>query len=107
MLGAEGAWIGTRFLATHECGVDDLHKQAVIDADADDTILTEVFDIAAGTSWPPGVAGRAIADEFADRWHGNEHELRSLLRDVPGVRSSLVDEAQRSRGLWAGKGCRR
>jgi hypothetical protein len=27
MLGAEGAWIGTRFLATHECGVDDLHTR--------------------------------------------------------------------------------
>ncbi len=104
VLGAEGAWIGTRFLATHESGVDDLHKQAVIDANADDTILTEVFDIAAGTSWPAGVAGRAVRDEFSDRWHGNENELRNLVRDVPGVCSSLADEAQRARGVWAGEG---
>ena len=26
MLGAEGVWIGTRFLATHECGVSDTYK---------------------------------------------------------------------------------
>jgi nitronate monooxygenase len=104
MLGAEGAWIGTRFLATHECGVDDLHKQAVINANAGDTILTEVFDIAAGTAWPPGVAGRAIRDEFSDRWHGNEDELRNLVREVPRVRSLLAHEAQRARGMWAGEG---
>lgn len=72
--------------------------------DAGDTILTALFDIAAGTPWPPGVAGRAIRDEFTDRWQGNEHELRSLLRDVPGIRSSLVDEVQRPRGMWAGEG---
>jgi nitronate monooxygenase len=104
LLGAEGAWIGTRFLATFECGIDDAHKEAVLAATTDDTILTDVFDLAAGGWWPPGVSGRAIRDGFADRWHGNEDELRTLVQELPRVRSLLADDPQTARGMWAGQG---
>src|SRR6476646_1721620 len=76
MLGAEGVWIGTRFIATAESGVSDAYRGRVIDATADDTVLTETFDIATGMPWPEGVAGRAVANRFAARWHGHENELR-------------------------------
>ena len=103
MLGAEGVWIGTRFLATHECGVSDAHKAAVIDATTDDTILTDVYDIARGTPWPHGVSGRAIRDAFADRWHGHDDELREMVREeaqAPRDRATAESEA---RGHWAGE----
>src|SRR3546814_941317 len=29
MLGAEGAWVGTAFLATDEAGIEDFQKQAI------------------------------------------------------------------------------
>ena len=54
MLGAEGVWIGTRFLGTRECGVSDAYKARVVAATADDTSLTDVFDIAVGMPWPEG-----------------------------------------------------
>jgi nitronate monooxygenase len=103
MLGAEGVWIGTRFLATHECGVSDAHKAAVIAATTDDTILTDVYDIARSTPWPEDVSGRAIRDAFADRWHGHDDELRAMVREeahAPRDRATPVSEA---RGHWAGE----
>ena len=103
MLGAEGVWIGTRFLATHECGVSDAHKAAVIDATTDDTILTDVYDIARSTPWPDDVSGRAIRDTFAERWHGNDEELREIVRAEahgPRDRATVASEA---RGHWAGE----
>ncbi len=105
MLGAEGAWIGTRFIATIESGVSEAYRSRVIASDADDTVLTEVFDIASGMPWPEGVAGRAITNDFAERWHGRENELHAwsdehreqYLAREPG---SDVDQQP----VWAGEG---
>ena len=106
MLGAEGVWIGTRFLATHECGVTDAHKAAVIDAAIDATILTDVYDIARGTPWPTDVSGRAIRDAFSDRWHGREEELRELVREEAHEPRDRAGVASDVRGHWAGEAAR-
>lgn len=39
-MGAEGASIGTKFIATHEAAVGEDYKQAVVDAKMDDIVLT-------------------------------------------------------------------
>jgi nitronate monooxygenase len=94
--GAEGVWIGTRFLATHEAGVGEDHKRAVLRAGADDTLLTEVYDVVARTDWPDDVAGRVVRDEFVDRWHDRVDELRRLVdRGTP-------PDAPARQGWWAG-----
>jgi nitronate monooxygenase len=100
MLGAEGVWLGTRFLATPEAGVGDAHKRAVLDAGTDDTVLTEVFDLAAGFPWPEGVAGRAVRTPFTDRWLGHEDELRRAVADgtVTGGIEAVTD------AYYAGEG---
>jgi nitronate monooxygenase len=99
MLGAEGVWLGTRFLTTPEAGVAPDYKQRVLDAEADDTVLTEVFDLAAGIPWPQGVRGRAIRNAFTDHWHGREEELRErVLAD----RRSLADDPA-AVALYAGE----
>jgi nitronate monooxygenase len=81
MLGADGVWLGTAFLATLEAGVSASYKERVLAAGTDDTVLTSVFDLAAGIPWPPGVAGRAIRNRFTDRWHGHEDELRARVAE--------------------------
>jgi nitronate monooxygenase len=85
MLGAEGVWLGTRFLATPEAGVSSEYKEQVLKAGPADTVLTEVFDLAAGISWPTGVRGRSIRNAFTDRWHGDEPELRERKQSKSGV----------------------
>lgn len=100
VLGAEGAWIGTRFLACPEAGVSDAHKAAVLRASGDDTVLTDVYDIVAGTDWPSDVLGRVLRSTFTDRWHDHVDELVGLVRD--GV-APLLD-ATGGAPHWAGSG---
>jgi nitronate monooxygenase len=40
-LGYEGLQLGTRFIATTECKADERYKKAILDAKADDIVLTE------------------------------------------------------------------
>jgi nitronate monooxygenase len=74
-MGAVGAWIGTRFAATREALGSDEKKQRIVAARETDTVHTLVFDIARGVPWPAEFPGRAIRNEFSDRWHGHEDEV--------------------------------
>jgi nitronate monooxygenase len=104
MLGAEGVWLGTRFLGTYECGVSDAYKQRVVTATGADTVLTDAFDIASGMPWPEGVSGRAIRNRFSDRWEHREDELRAWSDEQRNEYRGLdpaseVDE----KAVWAGE----
>ncbi|MEP6624127.1 MAG: nitronate monooxygenase [Acidimicrobiia bacterium] len=104
MLGAEGAWLGTRFIATRESGVSDAYRERVIASGADDTVLTDVFDTAIGMPWPGGVSGRAISNEFSERWHGRDDELRTWAQDHRDEYLALGPEAEiANRPVWAGE----
>jgi len=104
MLGAEGVWIGTRFLATRECGVSDAYKARVVAATGDDTVLTDVFDIAGGMPWPDGVSGRAIRNRFSERWERREEELRTWAIEHGDEYRSLGPDAEiAEKAVWAGE----
>ncbi|MEP7133193.1 MAG: nitronate monooxygenase [Acidobacteriota bacterium] len=75
-LGAEGALLGTRFLATPEAPVAAGFKQAVLASDGHDTLLTEIPDIARGRVWP-GAWSRVVRNRFIEMWSGREAELRA------------------------------
>jgi nitronate monooxygenase len=105
MLGADGVWIGTRFIATPESGVSDAYRDRVISSGADDTVLTEVFDLAVGRPWPEGVAGRAVANRFSQRWHGREDALRAWAEEHRDEYLAAGPEAEvDERPIWAGEG---
>lgn len=74
-LGAEGALLGTRFLATEESPLHPNFKGAIVDSDGHDTVLTEIPDIASGRVWP-GAMARARRNRFVERWAGREWALR-------------------------------
>ena len=104
MLGAEGVWIGTRFLATTECGVSDAYKARIVAASGDDTVLTDLFDIAIGMPWPEGVSGRAIRNEFADRWANRDAELRTwAIEHRDEYRALGPDSEIAEKPIWAGE----
>jgi NAD(P)H-dependent flavin oxidoreductase YrpB (nitropropane dioxygenase family) len=75
-LGAQGVLLGTRFLATKESPLHPHFKQAVLDSDGHDTVLTEIPDIARATVWP-GAMARSRRNAFIERWAGREWELRA------------------------------
>jgi NAD(P)H-dependent flavin oxidoreductase YrpB (nitropropane dioxygenase family) len=82
-LGAEGVLLGTRFMASTESPLHDNFKQAIIQSDGHDTVLTELPDIAAGIVWP-GAMSRAKRNGFIDRWAGREWALRQHQAEVLG-----------------------
>ena len=75
MLGAAGALMGTRFLATIEAPLPEAVKQVIVASDGHDTDLTEIPDVASGRVWP-GALARAWRNAFIREWAGREWELR-------------------------------
>lgn len=63
-LGADGAWLGTRFLATEEAHVHRLYRQRVLDADETDTVYSTLFD----EGWP-GVPHRVLENTTVSEWN--------------------------------------
>jgi nitronate monooxygenase len=75
--GAEGAWLGTAFLATPEAiEVSDIHKGLIVESDGTDTVFTKAYDIVSGLPWPTGIGERVRRNRFTDEWSEREAELR-------------------------------
>lgn len=62
-LGAAGAWLGTRFLATEEAHVHRLYQQRILEADETETIYSTLFD----EGWPE-VPHRVIENTTVSDW---------------------------------------
>ena len=105
-LGAQGALMGTRFLATEESPLHQNFKQAIVDSDGHDTVLTEIPDLTTGQVWP-GAMSRAQRNQFIERWTGREWEIRAnraeIFEDMLAARKAGdVDNAPLSFGQDAG-----
>ena len=59
MLGAEGVWVGSAFLASHEAGIQDFQKQAIVDASEDGTVVSRSVT---------GKPARIIRSLWTDAW---------------------------------------
>lgn len=76
--GADGALLGTPFLATPECdSIAEEKKRFIVESDGQNTVHTQAFDILSGAPWPEGIGGRARANRFTREWEGRERELRA------------------------------
>jgi NAD(P)H-dependent flavin oxidoreductase YrpB (nitropropane dioxygenase family) len=105
-LGADGVLLGTRFLASAESPLHPNFKQAILDSDGHDTLLSEIPDIAAGLVWP-GAMTRSRRNRFIERWAGREWALRQkraeALAEVQAARKrGDADEAPLSMGQDVG-----
>ncbi|HEX7322744.1 MAG TPA: nitronate monooxygenase [Mycobacterium sp.] len=77
VLGAAGVLCGTRFYAAAEALSSNRARDTVAAATGDGTCRTGVYDIVRGYRWPPGHSMSVLRNEFTDRWHGAESELRA------------------------------
>ena len=62
-LGADAAVFGTRFLASNEVAADARYQQRIIDAEAEETVHTELYDI----GWP-NAPHRVLRTKVVDAW---------------------------------------
>ena len=92
MLGAAGAWMGTRFVASREWGGGAWEQRAVLAATADDTVRTSVYDLVREAHFPEGIADRVLRNPFNAAWHGREAAIPQHRAEL---RHQLADAAQR------------
>ena len=82
------------------------YKQAILQSDGHNTLLTEIADIAFGLVWP-GAMSRVARNRFIERWAGREWALRqsrvaALQRLQAARKSGDVEEGPLSMGQDAG-----
>ncbi len=83
-LGADAAWLGTRFLATEEARVHRAYRERVLAASESETTDTELFD----KGWP-GMPHRVVENETVRRW-------RDAGEPAPGERPGETDTVAHS-----------
>jgi nitronate monooxygenase len=80
--GADGAWLGTAFMATPEAvEVHDINKDLIVASDGGDTVFDWAYDIVSGLPWPEGIGMRLRRNRFTDEWAGREAELRARRKE--------------------------
>ncbi len=85
MGGADGVWLGTRFVACYESLLAEPAVARILEKQETDTLLTHVFDRAMRLPWSDRYPGRVLANRFTERWHADTldsqaaEELHSAL----------------------------
>lgn len=104
--GAEGAWIGTPLLATHEAvEVADSYKKCIVESDGQDTVFTRVFDIIYDLKFPAEIAGRARVNSITREWHGREDEVRQRREELEArnPRRPVLERDPEVHPIWMGQ----
>jgi nitronate monooxygenase len=91
MLGADGVLVGSRLWASHEANVSPRMHAAALAATGDDTVRSQVMDLARKLDWPHRYTARVLRNAFTERWHGREAELVAVADE----------EAAKYRKAWA------
>jgi len=101
-LGASAAQLGTAFLPCPECGTAEAHKQAILAAKKDTTVITRAFS---------DRPARGLANEFIARLKGREDAILPYPPQNVLTRTMRTAAAKRGHGeflsLWAGQGVTR
>lgn len=103
MLGAEGVLLGTRFVATEECLIDEAIKTRMIEAGGDDTLRSHVFDTVRDMPWPAEFTGRAVANALSGEWHGRPDELAGNAAAKAHFAAAVARGDMAYRTVWAGE----
>lgn len=69
LLGAQGVWMGTRFVTSDEWGGNPWEQAAVLAATADDTVQTRLYDLIFERPFPADNPDRVLRNAFVARWH--------------------------------------
>lgn len=82
MLGADGVVVGSRFWASEEATVSARMHAVAVGATGDDTIRSQLMDMARKLDWPSRYTARVLRNQFIKRWQGREEELRAAADEV-------------------------
>ncbi len=81
-LGAQGVWMGTRFIASHEAHAGEVYRQAVLDARDEDTVRTRCYS---------GKPMRVRANPYVDDWETRTGEIQPFpLQAMASVQAGVL-----------------
>ncbi len=80
-LGAQGIWMGTRFVASTEARAHQAYKSKILDIDESETIVTRCFT---------GKTLRAIRNRYTDEWEGRQGEILRFPEQVLAAQQAGV-----------------
>jgi nitronate monooxygenase len=101
--GAQGAWIGTPFLAALETRNSQRARERILAAHETDTVLTSAFDVGHGIPWPAQFRGRALRNSFSERWDGHEAELAKDEAARQDLQRALLTQDFATAQIYAGQ----
>ena len=91
MLGAQGALIGTRFLATPEARGRGHSKDVILNALGSQTVASKFFDDVLGLRWP-GALVRSIRNPLLDRWAQRQQDWALAADQIrPSLEAALAE----------------
>jgi nitronate monooxygenase len=85
MLGADGVLVGSRLWASNEANVSPRMHAAALAATGDDTIRSQVMDLARKLDWPARYSARVLRNAYIERWHGREAELAAVADEEAAI----------------------
>jgi enoyl-[acyl-carrier protein] reductase II len=94
VLGAQGANVGTRFLASHEASADEAWKQSILEARSQDAVRFEAWK----EIFPPAGEGayetvpRVMRTSFVEEWQRRPEDVRREAQRLRGELMSVVRE---------------
>lgn len=99
-LGAQGVWMGTRFIASTEAHAGEPYKQAVIDATDEDTIITRAYS---------GKPMRVYKNDYVADWERRPQDIKpfpmqAMISSQAGVMGGIggqVEGLDRNRSAFA------
>ena len=99
-LGAQGVWMGTRFIAATEAHAGALYKQVILDASDEDTIITRSYS---------GKPMRVFKNEWVADWEKRPQDIKpfpaqSMLSAQAGVMGGIggqIEGLTRERSAFA------
>jgi nitronate monooxygenase len=108
--GADGAMLGTAFLATHEATFQPALAEAIVRSDGTDTVRSRVLDVLSAHAnpervpWPENIALRSQRSAFIERWDGREAELAGDADAIAEVLRAYVEMDPALRPMVFGEG---
>jgi enoyl-[acyl-carrier protein] reductase II len=66
-LGAQGVWMGTRFIASHEARAADGYKKRISEVGSDDTVITRCYS---------GKPMRVIRNRYVEEWEEHPEDIK-------------------------------
>ena len=99
-LGAQGVWMGTRFIASQEAHAGLLYKQVIVDANDEDTIVTRSYS---------GKPMRVFKNEWTADWEKRPQDIQAfpmqaMLSHQAGVMGGIggqIEGLSRERSAFA------